>query len=518
MKFRDSFRAQYYLGVLEREISLIQSEFSQIPIFSKDFFSILSDFSIEVSEELDQLLLPTFVHELQKTKRLNYLDGNTPFERYRSFFLNQQGYTQHAYSIVERYPYLFEMLDNVTTRSFLNLTTCLKRLERDFKEIKRHFNFSPNCLVEKIKILSSSDRHRDQQSILLFFSDNRRLIYKPVDLHLDELFEQFIQYLDLPSPFHLLCRKILPKDKYGWLEFISSNSCNSLDEVELFYQKAGALLAIADTLNYSDGHCENILAHGSFPILLDGETLFQNYAMSIQETKSILSTQMIQKFNKKQKNKINYSAFQTTDQKRFESLFTHAINDHTDSIRISYSGYSHEENHHRPFINGEFYNSSDFLESILHGFCFCYDLISKKASQFLRHSSWWDKIASVQSRIVIRDTSAYFYLQRRIQHPEYCKSKKKSEMLIRSKLGDTPYTDYEANDILELNIPYFYQLPGERNLYDGKNQCYSHVFPNTAIEWMKKQLTDRSENKKINDCELIRKYLSNKTKNMADIL
>ncbi len=510
MKFRDSLRAQYYLAVLERGISNATLQFPRPSIFAKDLFSILCDFSTELSEELDQLLLPTIVYELYKSKKLGHLEGLTPFERYKSFFLNQHGYTSQSRSLIKTYPYLFEMVDEVTTRSFLNLIKCLKRLEVDFEEIKRYFKLSPKCLVEKVKILSSSDRHRNQQSLLLFFSDNTRLIYKPVDLQLDELFDQFIQNLDLPDPFNLACRKILPKDKYGWLEYISPDSCNYLEEIRHFYKRAGALLAIADTLNYSDGHCENILAHGSFPVLLDGETLFQNYAMPIQESKSIISTQLIQKFTRKQKNKINYSALQATDEERFESLFTYAIDDQTDEMRIAYSGYSQEINHHRPVFKEKFYNSSEFLEEIIHGFCFCYDLITEKAPQFLKRASWWDQVATVHSRMVIRDTSAYFYLQRRIQQPEYCKSKKKAEAFVRNKLGDTPYTDYEIKDILELNIPYFYQIPGEQHLYDGKNRCYLQVFPSTAVDWIKKHLKARSENKKLCDCKLIRKYLSKK--------
>ncbi|MBS0621886.1 MAG: type 2 lantipeptide synthetase LanM [Verrucomicrobia bacterium] len=518
MRFRNSWRAQYYLASLEKAFSDTIAQLSTTSLFKKDVSEILCEFSLEVAEELDQLLLPTLVHELHRTKQLGGLAGSTPSERYTSFFVKEHSYTAQARSITDKYPYLFEMIDAVIVQSFLNLRNCLKRLEKDLSEIKRYFKISSTSLVEKVKILSSSDRHRDQQSLLLFFSDNTKIIYKPVDLHLDDLFEEFIKEIDLPDPFDLLCRKTLSKDNYGWLEYISQQSCHSIEEVRLFYQKSGVFLAIADTLNYSDGHCENILAHGSFPILLDGETLFQNYAMPLQENKSIISTQLIQKFTKNYQNKTNYSAFQATDEERFESLFTHAIHDQTDDIRISYSGYSHESTHHRPSFQGNYYNSSEFLEDILRGFCFCYDLITEKSLQILKHLSWWDKISSVHSRMVIRDTSAYFYLQRRIQQPEYCKSKKKAEDFLRSKLRDTPYTDYEVQDLLALNIPYFYHKPGETYLYDGKNHCYSHVFPNTAIDWIKKHLTNRSEDKKLHDCRLIRKYLRKKANDLATVL
>lgn len=518
MKFRDSFRAQYYLAVLERGITNTISEFSKSCLCSKDFSKIVHDFSTDLAEELDQLLLPTVVHELHKSRQLGHLKGNTPYERYSSFFLNEQGYTSQARTLIEKYPFLFEMIDTVTIRSFVNLTNCLKRFETDFTMIKEHFGLSQNSRIEKINILSSSDRHRNQQSLLLTLSDNKKLIYKPVDLHPDQLFDQFIQKLELQVPFNLFCRKILPKEGYGWLEYIVTNSCDSIEEIEHFFQRAGVLLAVANTLNYSDGHCENILAHGAFPILLDGETLFQNYAMPIEEDKSIISTQLIQKFEKKQRNKVNYSAFQSIENERFESLFTHAVNDQTDDIYISYSGYSSEINHHRPIFREKAYNSVDFLEEIIKGLCFGYDAISQSASYLLKHSTWWDQIASVHSRMVLRDTSAYFYLQRRIQQPEYCRSKKKAEALIRSKLGDSLYTDYEIQDTLELNIPYFYQKPGERHLYNGKNHCYPNVFSSTAIDWLKKHLSNRSEDKKLYDCELIGKYLSKKNKTLAPVL
>lgn len=515
MKFRDSFRAQYYLAILEREISKIISEFSKTSFLSEDFAALVQEFSIELAEELDQILLPTIVYELHESKRLGLLKGKTSLERYNSFFLDEYGYTPQARVLIEKYPFLFEMIDLVTVRSFNNLAICLKRFEADFTKIKQHFELPSNSRIEKIKILTSSDRHRSQQSLIFYMSREKKIIYKPVDLHLDQLFAQFIEELELQTPLDLLCRKILPKKGYGWLEYISTNTCNSIEDIKHFFQRSGLLLAVANTLNYSDGHCENILAHGVFPILLDGETLFQNYAMPLEEDKSIISTQLIQKFTKKQRNKVNYSAFQSIEKERFESLFTHAVNDQTDDIYVSYNGYSSETNHHRPVFMGKFYNSVDFLEEVIIGFCFGYDTISKKAIQLLRYSSWWDLVACVHSRMVLRDTSAYFYLQRRIQQPEYCRSKKKAITLIRSKLGDSPYTDYEIQETLELNIPYFYQKPGKRHLFNGKDHCYQNVFSNTAIDWLKKHLSNRSEDKKQYDCDLIRKYLSKKSQNLV---
>lgn len=109
MKFRDSYRAQYYLAVLEREIFKLHSIFQQTSFLDRDFSSIVEEFSIELAEELDQILLPTVVYELHASKQVGLLKGETSFERYCSFFLENQEYTPAARDVVEKYPFLFAM-------------------------------------------------------------------------------------------------------------------------------------------------------------------------------------------------------------------------------------------------------------------------------------------------------------------------------------------------------------------------------------------------------------------------
>lgn len=103
---------------------------------------------------------------------------------------------------------------------------------------------------------------------------------------------------------------------------------------------------------------------------------------------------------------------------------------------------------------------------------------------------------------------SYVYLLRKMQHPENM-TKVASEALLREKLGKTTYTDYEVLDLLSLNIPYFYHLPGEKHLYNGDGHRYENAFTETAIEVMKKQLNNRSKEKKLFDCKIIARNLAN---------
>ncbi len=182
------------------------------------------------------------------------------------------------------------------------------------------------------------------------------------------------------------------------------------------------------------------------------------------------------------------------------------LNDHTDDLHISFSGISNTLNHHRPFIKDLYHNSFDFIEEFIEGYSFAYDRVSEKKTQILNKLSWWEEVSQAQSRSVQRETSTYFYLLRKIQQPEYCISRNKAEKMLRKKLRNTMHTEYEVEDLLELNIPYFYRRPGEKHLYDGKDNCYANVFPGTAIDRMKEQFSNRSEREKRRDCALIRKH------------
>lgn len=505
MKVQDVFRAQYFLACLEKEMKRAEESLSHLPCFSISLHDLLVNFSSHLLIELDQLLLPTIVNEIHKAKHLGLLQGKNSKERYTSFFVNDIGYTPHAKNIVAQYPLLFELIDNLIKQTFDSLVLCLTKFWRDRNDIRHWLQSSSELMITQVQPLNNSDRHRKLQSILICFDCEEMLIYKPVDLLPDFLFGEFAAFLDLDKPYNLRTLNVLPKGEYGWMEYIHQKVCNSSAEVKNFYCRSGVLLAVADALNYTDGHCENLIAYGEFPILIDNETFFQNYEKTISEQKNILSTLLIQKVTDDHAH-LN-SALQAPSGIKFESLKTHSINDHTDEIEVRYFGINSSEYHHAPVFKNKPQQASDHFQDIIEGYSYAYDRISSKIEDVLANVEWWERVSKVRARIVIRETMSYVYLLRKIQQPENmaCLS---SETMLREKLGVTAYTDYEVSDLLTSNIPYFYHLPGERHLYDGNGHRYDNVFSETAVEVMKQQLTCRSEEKKAFDCDIIARHLT----------
>lgn len=512
MRFKDAYRAQYFIHHLEKEFEDLSNLISSQVIIPHPLKEVLNDFFDCLNDELDQIILPTICFEIHKVKNQFGLAGETPTERYASFFIKNGNFSEEAIAITKNYDFLFEMVDHIIQCSFNNLKECLLRFNSDKIAIEQEFNESLPIQINKISIISESDRHRNRQALLISFSNNLKIIYKPTDLFPDVLFSEFVKKLNIPEPYDLKCMRVLPRNNYGWLEYINHKPCSNLQEVRNYYRKAGVLLAVADSVNYTDGHSENLIAFERYPVLLDGETFFQNYAPEVLQHKNILSTSLIQKKIDLDCAEISYnnycSAFQALSIHTKEILHTYSENDHTDEMRVHFRGISKSKNQNSPFINDEYFTASEFIAEVSEGFSFAYDLISKNIDVLINNKPWWEKMENIRPRIVIRETAAYLYLIRQIQQPVNCISKTCIENFIKGKLSDSPYIEYELSDILKFNIPYFYHYPKKCHLYDGNDNCYPDVFSKCALDIIKEQFLDRNEQKKQFNQDIIQRHLS----------
>lgn len=507
MNFPDAFRAQYFLGSLEKEIARAELALCDFTCFSKSLREILREFSSFLAVELDQLLLPTIVFEINKAKQEGLLKGNTSQERYMQFFVDGKSYTKQARFILEHYPFLFELIDQLIGQTFDALVLSLKRYEENQAKVTTWLQLPFDMKIQRIHALNGADRHCCQLSLLFVFANGIIVIYKPIDLRPDLLFGEFVQGLELKEPFDLKMQDLISKEGYGWIRFIEPEVCQHEWEVENFYRRAGVLLSIADALNYTDGHCENLIADGAFPILIDGETFFQNYEQSVEDNKNILTTLLVQKINDKNKDRFLNSALQAPSGIKYEYLQTHAIQDHTDDIQVRYCGINPSPHHHCPIFRGEPKSVYDHVSNVIEGYRFGYDRITRQVESIINNKSWWEGIEQVKARILLRETIAYVYLFRKIQQPEALLSRKDAEFFLFEKLGKNPYSQYEAEELLSLNIPYFYHIPSQRDLYDGSGNKYSNVFGETLVGKLKRQFLKRSKEKMCFDCEILSRHL-----------
>jgi type 2 lantibiotic biosynthesis protein LanM len=133
-------------------------------------------------------------------------------------------------------------------------------------------------IVESLKTGISDPHNRGRGVVLLFFSDGSALAYKPRPMDLEFAFSAFLDWCNRRlglSDFSWYPPRITPRDGYGWMEYIEPRPCLDDSGLRHFYRSGGGLLALLYLLGATDCHCENLIAHGRFPVLIDAETLMQ---------------------------------------------------------------------------------------------------------------------------------------------------------------------------------------------------------------------------------------------------
>lgn len=497
LELPDVYRGLYYIDILETEsenlISFLDAgliEANSVETLLKPFFSSLCD-------GVDRMLLPVISHEIAIASKQGMLNGKDGRSRYENFFIEGSQYSLASRRVLERYQPLFRMIDLVIENTLKSALECVMHLTRDLALLKENrFVEEEDCLV-CLDILGKSDPHLGQRTFLLDFGSGKRLIHKSVDLTADQLYNEFLQKLMLPAPFDLKNMRVIPVGHtYGWIEYHPYQECSDLQQIRNFYHRAGALLAVADCLNYSDGHFGNLLAFGEYPILLDGETFFQNYAIRDRkenEKKNLLATSLVQKPPSREV-EIGYAAaFQAPPTNHFEVTFPFVSNDQTDDIELHYRGFNDEQSHHCPKMEGRYFTVHGYVKELIRGYSFAFDHIGRHVVTLLADISWWDRVAKVRSRTVLRETMAYCYLMQRIKRPEVCISEIKMKDILKDKLGETPYTAYEIRDLMTANIPYFYHYPGKRHLYQGDGVRHCNLFVNSGVQVLREQFSNWNE-------------------------
>ena len=106
------------------------------------------------------------------------------------------------------------------------------------------------------------------------FRSGLTLIHKPRPLGPELIWNRVIRWLGARAaagPF--LTPVILPRARYGWVEYLAPRRPASARQARAFHRRAGTLLALFEVLEVRDVHRDNLIAVGDQPVLVDGETI-----------------------------------------------------------------------------------------------------------------------------------------------------------------------------------------------------------------------------------------------------
>ncbi|MEU8623743.1 type 2 lanthipeptide synthetase LanM family protein [Streptomyces sp. NPDC048669] len=240
-----------------------------------DLDAVWQEVAATLAERLARLAGRVLTGELASARAAGVLHGATGPERYRSF-LGGLARRDRLTDLLTRHPMLAGLLAGECVNTAAALTELLDRLAADRRALAAEV--LPTALTARLVGVGfgAGDRHAGGRTVaVLRFARGERLVYKPRPLGLHRSWNALLAWFrgilpDLaPSGVALLSR-----DGYGWAEFVPATACTDVGDVESFYRRQGALLALCYAIDAVDLHCENVIASAGQPVVVDVETLF----------------------------------------------------------------------------------------------------------------------------------------------------------------------------------------------------------------------------------------------------
>ncbi|MBK8468347.1 MAG: type 2 lantipeptide synthetase LanM [Actinomycetales bacterium] len=392
--------------------------------------------------------------------------------------------------LLSRYPVLGRHLVTVVGQWTSHVGLLLGRCHQDLDRLVRAFGMPPDVDLAGVS-LGLSDPHRGGQSvaILEFVAPpddeiRHRVVYKPKDLSIDEQFHELLATLPRPhlEDPALGGITVLPRDGYGWMEYVPHKTCQSDSELAAFYRYAGRLTAALHVLGGTDCHHENLIANGGLLHLVDAETLLGGGPQLREDdltTRIALSVTAIGILPQ-------WHVFGRRRLARDVSALGVAA---PPARAVGTRGWQYRNTdamvvgiEHRllpvptssPVTTGQHNRVGEFLDELASGFAEQLAVVAQDRDAWLATGGHLDRFADLRHRVVLRPTWIYLWLRQQQLEPDALRSPFQQRLVLEGlarsyvsgagRPDDWPLFGQELAQMAKLDIPFFEMGVGLRDL------------------------------------------------------
>lgn len=386
------------------------------------------------------------------------------------------------------YSSLAKIITIITTHWIHNSADFITRLADDIDGITGHFASGvPPGLLTKFKG-GISDSHNHGKSVLsLQFESGLKLVYKPKNLELEQAWSELIDWFNKKG----LTPGLKPLDViqgkgYGWVGFIEAAACETKRDVEDYYRRIGALIGIIYLLNGNDCHYENLIASGSYPVLIDLESIMHHegktfteeitgsamFLASLQFGHSVLRTGLLPHWiTGKDGFTIDVSALGGYEQGDSPYMRNNWTFINTDRMSLSQIPARLQNLENAPVLNQRKELPLPYTREIVEGFTHCYRLMIIHREELPVHL-----FAGKELRFIFRGTRIYGMIFKKLVNPKYMRTgleqSFQTELLCRSFLhtmAPNPYWTVfksEQKQMEDADVPIFWASSDQEDLKD----------------------------------------------------
>lgn len=376
--------------------------------------------------------------------------------------------------LFNKYPVLKMLFETIIDHYHEYMKNLIDRLKIDFAYLSKIFKLNDFKLYS---FLIKGDSHYLGNRVTEITFKNplnkvvKKIIYKPRDLRLEKFFNDFIQHLKTKEESFLLKTVVvIPRDQYGWMEYINQETVDS-SGANKYYYNFGVLLGICSIFNGQDLHFENIIASGENPIIIDLECLFSSPTTERQYIDpyfpSLFDTLLIPFESKINDTMYDFSAVlnhskQESFMHRFEVKGNFVS---TVYIERSIVNITPITNVLINKSNGTPFSASNYRTILADGYTDYLNWVITNKDDLIDFTT--KNFFNLKNRVLFRPTFIYSKIMLESYHPRLLSDRKKYDEYL-SQLYDKDNEIYkciyqdEVFDLLNGDIPYFSTTTNER--------------------------------------------------------
>jgi type 2 lantibiotic biosynthesis protein LanM len=480
-------------------------------------------------EHLIRTIGRALVVELNIARLRGLLTGDSAEQRFCSFL----GYIRqpaNAWRILQEYPALGRHVQTQIAQWVAASLEFLEHLCDDWPAIRSTFRAadSTGMLVDVAGNLS--DRHRAGRSVLIAtFRSGWQLVYKPKPLAIDIHFQQLLAWINdrgvLP-PFRLLT--ILDRGAHGWVEHIASASCTTPAEIQRFYLRQGAYLALLYALEATDIHFENLIAAGEHPVLVDLETLLHPRIPGIDFTQpnqpdydilvhSVMRTGLLPTYQQEpgSKSGLDISGLGMLPGQLSPTELPYWEGAGGDTMYLARRRMLLNSGQNHPSLDGAPINAVPYRDDIVTGFTAMYQLLMAERDVLLADGGPLTWFSGDSVRVLVRHTRTYQKLLGESFHPHLLR-----RGLDRDRHFDLLWTDInqrpilarviaaEQADLHQCDIPVFTSRPNTRDIWSSSGERIADFLPEPSLATVRRRIQRLSSQDCDQQCWVIQAALT----------
>lgn len=498
------FRA-FYNRFLNHGIKELQEKNKENEqFFSKDIYY---DFTGQLLNQLQKMCIRTLIVKLQEYDKMGMLKVSDKKEKYEVFCNNIINQDFFIKEMCLQFPVLFLCIDRKIAEFVDFYADIIEFFKQDQLSIQENLlNSKKNDKI--IGLLGDfSDLHNNGRQVLkVVLESGEEIFFKPHSMYNELIFNELQQWIGEKTGIDYYSYPILTYSNHSWCACVAYKTCDTIQQLKKYYTRLGQQLFLAYLLGTKDLHCENIIASGEYPVLIDLETLVNiqfnhsrvtaNEEVYFQLSQSVLYTGLLPFYSWNQEGKgIDNSSIGGGGGQIYPFKIPYIAHPGTSDMRVEYKYPTTKKCENLATVKGKYYDSSFFKDELIHGFMMAYKISMFQKEKLMKWLKF--KLCKVESRFLLADTQRYDMLITSSYHPSLLKDEIERVLYLytikkkRTK-KENIIIESEVDSMISGDIPYFYYKLNEKALYTPKGLIIENYFYKEPIYIVKEKVLELS--------------------------